>query len=83
MSSTTNSSYTPPRKYILSKEQLEAFQASKTYQDIISYIETLNEAVIGVKLTDACEESQVCADALVAGLLDRLCAEVLIPIVRE
>lgn len=59
MSSTTTTPYNPPRKYILSKEQLEAFQISKTYQDIISYIETLNESVVGVKLTDECDESAV------------------------
>jgi serine/threonine-protein phosphatase 2A activator len=52
-------SYTPPRKYILSKEQLEAFQVSKTYQEIITFIETLNEAVVGVKLTDECDGSEV------------------------
>ena len=48
-----------PRKTILSKEQLEYFQGSKTYQDIISYIETLNNAVIGSKLTDDCHISPV------------------------
>jgi len=46
-----------PRKIILSKEQLEYFQGSKTYQDIISYIESLNNAVIGAKLTDDCHMS--------------------------
>ena len=48
-----------PRKTILSKEQLEYFQGSKTYQDIILYIETLNNAVIGSKLTDDCHISPV------------------------
>jgi serine/threonine-protein phosphatase 2A activator len=48
-----------PRKIILSKEQLEYFQGSKTYQDIITYIETLNNAVIGAKLTDDCHISSV------------------------
>lgn len=48
-----------PRKTILSKEQVEYFQGSKTYQDIISYIETLNNAVIGSKLTDDCDISPV------------------------
>lgn len=47
------------RKRIQSKEQMEAFQASKTHQDIIQYIETLNESVVGAKLTDECSESQV------------------------
>jgi len=48
-----------PRKTILSKEQLEYFQGSKTYQDVVSYIETLNNAVIGAKLTDDCNISPV------------------------
>ena len=44
--------YILPRKLILSKENLEAFQASKTHETIVSYITTLNERVVGVKLTD-------------------------------
>ena len=51
-----------PRKTILSKEQLEYFQGCKTHQDIISYIETLNNAVIGAKLTDDCDISPVSYD---------------------
>ncbi len=52
-------SYQVPRKAILSKDQLQAFQESKTHKDVISYIEKLNESVVGVKLTDACEASDV------------------------
>jgi serine/threonine-protein phosphatase 2A activator len=48
-----------PRKFILTKEQLEWFQTSDTHQKILSYIEALNEAVVGAKLTDAREESEV------------------------
>ena len=55
----TDMSYQTPRKVILSKEQLQAFQESKTHGDIVSYIETLNESVVGVKLTDECEVSHV------------------------
>ncbi|KAM5532997.1 hypothetical protein V8D89_013339 [Ganoderma adspersum] len=44
--------YIDPRKLILTKENLEAFQASKTHETIVSYITTLNECVVGVKLTD-------------------------------
>ena len=55
----TTMSFFPPRKVILSKEQLELFQASKTHADIVAYIETLNEAVVGVKLTDECSQSPV------------------------
>lgn len=48
-----------PTKRILSKEQLDAFQTSKTYKDIVSYIETLNNSVVGVKLTEECVASEV------------------------
>lgn len=51
--------FIPPRKVILTKQQLEVFQASRTHEDIVSCIETLNEAVVGVKLTDECAESPV------------------------
>ena len=49
----TTMSFQPPRKCILSPEQLESFQSSKTYDQIVSYIDGLNEAVTGVKLNDA------------------------------
>lgn len=48
-----------PRKVILSKEQLAHFQQSKTHADILSYVEDLNEAVVGVKLTAECTVSPV------------------------
>jgi serine/threonine-protein phosphatase 2A activator len=48
-----------PEKAILSKEQLAAFQSSNTYAKITSYIEVLNNAVVGCKLTDECSQSQV------------------------
>lgn len=46
-------------KGILSKEQLSAFQSSNTYAKLTSYIEVLNSAVVGCKLTDECTQSQV------------------------
>ncbi|RDB17062.1 Serine/threonine-protein phosphatase 2A activator 2 [Hypsizygus marmoreus] len=46
-----------PQKAILLPNQLAYFQTSKTYQDIVSYIETLNDSVIGVKLSAECSES--------------------------
>ncbi|KAA1474600.1 Phosphotyrosyl phosphatase activator [Dentipellis sp. KUC8613] len=49
--------YRAPHKAILTKEQLEAFQTSRTHNDIVAYIQTLNDAVVGVKLTAPCEES--------------------------
>ncbi|EGO01354.1 hypothetical protein SERLA73DRAFT_179537 [Serpula lacrymans var. lacrymans S7.3] len=45
------------RKHILVPNQLAAFQSSDTHKAIVSYIETLNEAVVGAKLTDQCSES--------------------------
>ncbi|KAF8523704.1 Phosphotyrosyl phosphatase activator [Hysterangium stoloniferum] len=51
------STYHVPRKGILTKEHLEAFQNSQTHEDIINYIKTLNENVVGVKLGDECTTS--------------------------
>ena len=51
--------FLPPRKVILTKEQLEAFQQSKTHETIVSYINALNECVVGVKLTDELAVSPV------------------------
>ena len=50
--SSTDHVYFLPRKVILTKENLEAFQQSKTHETIVSYVTTLNESVVGVKLTD-------------------------------
>ncbi|KAF9045198.1 hypothetical protein BJ165DRAFT_1476028 [Panaeolus papilionaceus] len=56
--------YQTLRKAVLSKEQLEAFQESKAHHDIIGYIETLNDAVVGAKLTDDCAQSEGVAGVL-------------------
>lgn len=48
-----------PRKAILSQEQLAQFQESQCHKDIVSYIETLNASVVGVKLSDECPQSPV------------------------
>lgn len=53
-----------PQKAILSPDQLQAFQTSATRQQVVSYIESLNEAVVGVKLSDECPESPVYFTAL-------------------
>ncbi len=55
----TSTDFFAPRKIILTKEQLEAFQQSKTHETIVGYINALNEAVVGVKLTDECAVSPV------------------------
>ncbi|KAI9060099.1 Phosphotyrosyl phosphatase activator [Trametes sanguinea] len=62
--------FLPPRKVILTKEQLEAFQQSKTHETIVSYINTLNECVVGVKLTDDVPVSS--AVQAVLDILDRI-----------
>ncbi|KAH8097092.1 Phosphotyrosyl phosphatase activator [Cristinia sonorae] len=49
-----SNSYQIPRKVILTEEQLKYFQNSATHETIINYIESLNTAVAGVKLTDQC-----------------------------
>ncbi|KAG6330184.1 hypothetical protein ID866_8905 [Astraeus odoratus] len=41
-----------PSKRILSNVQLTAFQSSNTHEAIISYIEALNNSVVGIKLTN-------------------------------
>lgn len=53
-------SFRPPRKVILTPEQLSYFQQSKTHQGIIGFIEELNDRVVGVKLRDECAQSPVC-----------------------
>lgn len=56
---TMTSIWQKPRKAILTQEQLAQFQESQCHKDIISYIESLNASVIGVKLSDACPQSPV------------------------
>jgi Phosphotyrosyl phosphate activator (PTPA) protein len=56
---TIMTSFRPLQKAILTNEQLAAFQNSKAYATITSYVETLNSAVVGVKLTDEHAQSQV------------------------
>ncbi|OCH90499.1 Phosphotyrosyl phosphatase activator [Obba rivulosa] len=63
-------SFHPPRKTILTKEQLEVFQASKAHKDIVDYIQTLNDAVVGVKLSDPCTESP--GVKAILGVLDEI-----------
>ena len=52
-------SFIVPRKAILTKDQLEHFQDSKTHGGVLAYIQTLNDEVVGVKLTDSCTTSPV------------------------
>ncbi|KIK27122.1 hypothetical protein PISMIDRAFT_674962 [Pisolithus microcarpus 441] len=49
-----------PSKRILSSLQLTAFQSSNTHNAIVTYIEDLNNSIIGVKLTDQVSVSTRC-----------------------
>ena len=64
--------YPAPRKIILTKENLEAFQQSKTHETIVSYITSLNESIVGVKLTDDVLVSSVRKSAFVRCALAQL-----------
>lgn len=48
-----------PTKAIIIPSQLEQFQQSGTHSKVLGYIQTLNDAVVGVKLRDPCPESEV------------------------
>jgi hypothetical protein len=47
-----STSFKQPVKALLTPAQLDAFQSSNTRNDILKYIETLNDAVVAVKLSD-------------------------------
>lgn len=55
---TTPSTTTPPtdeglpRKRILSQAHLKAFKESDTYKDIVDFVDELNVAIVGKKLSD-------------------------------
>jgi len=48
-----------PTKRIVSKAHLDAWLSSSTHQDVVKFVEDLNESVVGVKLTDQVPESEV------------------------
>lgn len=54
-----STSYIPPTKHILSKAHLAAFQRSRAHDDILTFIDQLNDSIIGVKLTQATVASEV------------------------
>ncbi|GAA5873437.1 hypothetical protein JCM1840_007384 [Sporobolomyces johnsonii] len=66
----TNSAPTAPMlptKRIVSKAHLDAWLSSPTHNDVLSFIEELNDSVVGTKLTDEVTESEA-TRALVAVL---------------
>ncbi|KAJ7476996.1 Phosphotyrosyl phosphatase activator [Mycena galericulata] len=50
-------SYQIPSKAILTPGQLEYFQTCPTHTEVLAYIDALNDAVVGVKLSDECPQS--------------------------
>ncbi|SCV69739.1 BQ2448_1133 [Microbotryum intermedium] len=60
---TASTSSTSPSKRIISRAHLQLFLDSPTHQHVIDYIERLNAAVVGVKLTDPIQTSPT-VDAL-------------------
>jgi hypothetical protein len=55
----TQTNDTLPRKRILSPAHLAAFKESDTYKDIVGFVEELNRAIVGKKLSDAKADSPV------------------------
>lgn len=70
MSENAGPSTSLPRKRILSKQHLEAFQASQTHSDVIGFIEELNASIIGLKLSQAGPSSAAVTSLL--ALLDEI-----------
>ncbi|KAF5366114.1 hypothetical protein D9757_010952 [Collybiopsis confluens] len=62
--------YQPPRKALLSAPQLQSFQSSETHKIITDFIETLNEAAVGVKLSDGNSLEQSAAVKAILAILD-------------
>jgi serine/threonine-protein phosphatase 2A activator len=54
-----STSYLPPTKHILSAAHLAAFQRSKTHAEIVDFVEQLNDSIVGRKLSDAGDGSEV------------------------
>jgi serine/threonine-protein phosphatase 2A activator len=52
-------SFQTPAKAILTPAQLEYFQTCPTHNEILAYIGVLNDAVVGVKLSTDCPQSDV------------------------
>lgn len=73
--SSSEHAFISPRKVILTKENLEAFQQSQTHETIVSYITSLNESIVGVKLTDEVPVSAVRdCDLLLLSLINHYAA---------
>jgi serine/threonine-protein phosphatase 2A activator len=64
-----------PRKRILSQAHLKAFKESETYKDIVGFVEELNSAIVGKKLSENREESPVRHILLSLSRIDQLSQE--------
>ena len=51
--------YQKPTKRILTNDHVKIFNESSTYDDLINFITTLNDSIVGVKLSDQIVESNV------------------------
>ncbi|WVQ83513.1 serine/threonine-protein phosphatase 2A activator 2 [Cryptococcus sp. DSM 104549] len=67
---TASTSYIIPTKHILSKAHLAAFQRSATHDDILRFIDDLNESIVGRKLRDAGEGSEQQRTRPILSILD-------------
>ena len=56
---TAPSSYLPPQKRILSQAHLAAFKRSPTHDEIVRFIDDLDDSIAGKKLSEAGEGSEV------------------------
>lgn len=73
-SMSTPASTSLPTKRIVSKAHLDAWLSSSTHSDVVTFVEKLNESVVGVKLTDSVLESEVSYTALCRrGCIKRRC----------
>ena len=55
----TETQFVVPRRRILSQNDLDLFTASRTYTDLIEFIESLNESVQGCPNSASCEDTPV------------------------
>ncbi|KAG0046069.1 Serine/threonine-protein phosphatase 2A activator 2 [Gryganskiella cystojenkinii] len=54
-----DSTFTVPRREILTKEDLELFHGSETYANLFEFLDALNESVVGVVSSAQCHQSEV------------------------
>ncbi|CAG8578237.1 9939_t:CDS:2 [Ambispora gerdemannii] len=77
-----SSSFTVPKRKILTKEDLQRFQESSAFQEYFAFIERLNESIKSLKLSTDCVVSQVVQNIIdVLDIVNSYCEE--IPPVRN